>query len=106
MKSQKLDIAYQLALDEISTILQRDPYFIRSLDYAWVYTFEHFSESVSFTYGLVRYPPDAGSTLDSIVLMADRPLRLGQRRFLAGFHLGQDDTVVPMSDELLADIGD
>jgi hypothetical protein len=106
MKSQKLDIAYQLALDEISTMLQGDIDFIRTLEYAWVYTFEYSSKSVSFTYGLVRYPPDSGSILDSIVLLTDRPLWLGQRRFLAGFHLGKDDTVSPMSDELLAEIGD
>jgi hypothetical protein len=57
--------------------------------------------------GIIHQPPDNARPFHSIVVIADRPLWLGfKRRYISGFHFGEDDGVFPMSDELMAELGD
>ncbi|MCW1926238.1 hypothetical protein OKA05_27015 [Luteolibacter arcticus] len=103
------DTAWQSAIDTIASSLAADLPFVRSLEPVHVHVREHTSESLTFTYGIVRYPRESpDSDHESFVVFADRKT-FGPflRRYLAGFQFTEDDDAVhPLLDATLAELGD
>lgn len=99
------DQEYQDAVDKaIAELAASDKDHLRNLELFSSRTFE--TALGPLECGIVHIPPDNAHPLHSIVVIADRPLLLGlKRRFIAGFHFGQDDAVSPMSNELMTELG-
>ena len=100
------DREYQDAVDKAAADLAAgDKNHLRSLELLSGRTFE--TTIGPLECGIIHVPPESARPFHSIVVIADRSLLLGfKRRFIAGFHFGQDDAVFPMSDELMAELGD
>ena len=100
------DRQYQDAVDKAASDLATgDKSHLRNLELLSGQTFE--TSIGSLECGIIHQSSDSARPFHSIVVIADRPLWLGfKRRFIAGFHFGQDDVVSPMSNKLMADLAD
>jgi hypothetical protein len=100
------DRQYQDAVDKAaSDLASGDKSHLRNLELLSGRTFE--TAIGPLECGIIHQHPDSARPFHSIVVISDRPLWFGfKRRFIAGFHFGQDDAVFSMSDELMAELGD
>lgn len=103
---KKQDRECQEALDKVAFDLAAgDKSYLRSLELGTGRTFETMIGLLSCQ--IIHLPPDSNRLFHSVVVITYRLLWFGfQRRFIAGFHFGKDDAVFPMSDKLMAEIGD
>ena len=103
---KKLDREYQEAIEKVASDLAAgDKSYLRSLELGTGRTFDTGIGLLGCQ--IIHVPPDSDRPCHSIVVITDRPLRFGfQKRFIAGFHFDEEDAVFPMSDELMAELGD